>query len=189
MTRASSAEKLKRKRREYEEQHREDIQRWQKQAEVARKQEASASEQRKLVSHILRHHSSYFDLLQVRRVLITHELNQHHSQEHTTFAATCSCFQPCVALLSRRAIRSSLTRLAPELRAGADPRRLERGRHQEVAQAAIFQGAPGPMQAAAGQRGLPQSQRSGRCATASTGLKPIIQKVHRSIVCEFVREV
>ena len=78
MTRASSAEKLKRKRHEYEEQHREDIQRRQKHAEVARKQEASASEQRKLVSHILRHHSSYFDLLQVRRVLATHELDQHH---------------------------------------------------------------------------------------------------------------
>ena len=60
------AAKLKRKRQEFEEQNKDAIEAQQRRAEARRRREASISDQRELLAHILKHHSSLYELLQVR---------------------------------------------------------------------------------------------------------------------------
>lgn len=60
------AEKLKRKRQEYEELHREELAAEARASEARRRLEALLTEQRQLIAHIMARHASFYDLLQVR---------------------------------------------------------------------------------------------------------------------------
>lgn len=55
----------KRKRQEFEEQNKDAIEAKQRHEEARRRREASISDQRELLAHILKHHSSLYELLQV----------------------------------------------------------------------------------------------------------------------------
>ena len=63
------AEKLKRKRTEYEAQHKEEIARRAREAEARRRVEANIVEQSQLIAHIMARHTTLYDLLQVHDIL------------------------------------------------------------------------------------------------------------------------
>ena len=83
---ALRAEKLKRKRHEFEEANKGEMERKRKATEAARRQEATLAESRALVAHVLACHSSFYGLLQARS--LAHLV---HARSVCFLADACAC--------------------------------------------------------------------------------------------------